>query len=214
MSPNSPDSANSPSNPSTTHASLDGAPNPSHRADPTPPRTHSKLGRPLIHRDHTDPAVDPRAAREQAAHHGELIRLSDARTFFADKKQDIRGRKVFDSHGHELGTIDRLLLDNDQHHVRMMQVHTRTGFLGLHRHTATIPVDTITRVEAEAVYIDRSRQAVEAAPKLVYDPKLLDKRTLQGVYEYYGYAPFWDPFYVAPLFHSHHHTPTHLNHHH
>ena len=201
-------------------------PHPTHTPNhPTPgadahPHTQAKprLGRPLIHRDPTDsasiPAIDPKAAREQQAHAGQLIRLSDARTFFADKKQDIRARKVFDSHGHELDVIDGLLLDNDQHHVRFMQVRTRTGFLGLHRHTATIPVDAITRVEPEAVYIDRSRQAVEAAPKLVYDPKLLDKRTLQGIYEYYGYAPFWDPFYVAPLFHAHSHTPPHLNHHH
>jgi sporulation protein YlmC with PRC-barrel domain len=158
--------------------------------------------------------IDPRAQREHNAHDGELIRLSDARTYFADKKQDIRGRKVVDSHGHEIGVIDGLMLDNDQHHVRFMQVRTRTGFLGLHRHTATIPVDAIVRVEAEAVYLGHSKQSVEAGPKLVYDPKMLDKRTLQGVYTYYGYAPFWDPFYVAPLFHSHPHPHvSHLHHH-
>jgi hypothetical protein len=157
--------------------------------------------------------VDPRAARERDAHPGELVRFSDSKTYFADPREDIRGRKVCDAAGHALGSVERLLLDNEHHHVRFLEVWTRTGFLGLHRHLTPIPVDAISRLEPDAVYLERTRQQVDAAPRIEQDPKTLTREVLASLFRHYGYTPYWKESYVAPLFHSHHHTPAHLNHH-
>ena len=157
--------------------------------------------------------IDPRAAREVRKHAGELVRLSDERTYFADEKEDIRGRKLIDALGQEMGVVDRLVLDNEHHHVRLLQVRTRTGFLGLHRHTATVPVDAIVRMEADALYLSRPRAVVEVGPKVPEDSKQIDKNVLRAVFQYYRATPFWEPHYVACLFLSHHHTTKHLHHH-
>lgn len=157
--------------------------------------------------------IDPRAARERAKHAGELLRLSDERTYFADEKEDIRGRKLIDAMGQEMGIVDRLLLDNEKHHVRLLQVRTRTGFLGLHRHTATVPVDAIVRMEADCLYLSKPRATIEVGPKIADDSKLIDEQSLRTLYAYYKVTPWWEAQYVACLFHSHHHTTRHLHHH-
>jgi sporulation protein YlmC with PRC-barrel domain len=162
----------------------------------------------LNHSHHAGDPANPAAAKPPRP----LMLLATKRTRFAEGREDIRGRHVYDSHGHDLGIIDTVLMDSETHHVRFMQVRTRTGFLGLHRHTATIPVDLITRVEPEAVYLDRDKHAIETAPKLGESDPSIDQKAILNLYAHYRLAPFWDPAYVAPLFHSHSHTTKHLHH--
>jgi sporulation protein YlmC with PRC-barrel domain len=142
-----------------------------------------------------------------------LMLLATKRTRFAEDREDIRSRHIYDSQGQDVGIVDAVLMDSETHHVRFMQVRTRTGFLGLHRHTASIPIDLITRVEPDAVYLDRPKQAIETGPKLSENTPTLDHAAVKSIYSHYRLSPFWDPAYVAPLFHSHSHTPKHLHHH-
>ena len=51
-----------------------------------------------------------------------LLKLSDTQLTLSDPKQDIRGRKVVDSAGQDIGEIDDLMIDNKEKKVRFLQV--------------------------------------------------------------------------------------------
>jgi sporulation protein YlmC with PRC-barrel domain len=118
-----------------------------------------------------------------------LRTLSDTGETVANVDEDIRGRKVLDDAGEEIGAVDGLMID-DQETVRFLRVASG-GFLGLDRTRVMIPVEAITRVMPHAVCIDRAREHLRGAP--LYDPALADDRDQAywgGVYGYYGVAPY------------------------
>jgi sporulation protein YlmC with PRC-barrel domain len=126
-----------------------------------------------------------------------LEKLGDAKLTVADPKEDIRGRKVLDKNGDEVGKVDDLLIDDSEHKVRMLQVESG-GFLGLGETKVLIPVDAITKID-EHIHINHTREHVARAPR--YDPDLVqDRQYLGGVYGYYGYGPFWGSGYMYPGF--------------
>ena len=111
--------------------------------------------------------------------------------------EDVRGRKVLDDAGEEIGSVDGLMVD-DENKVRFLRVESG-GFLGLGRTRVMIPVEAVTRVMPHAVSIDRGREHLRDAP--VYDPDLVDDRDENywggvygyywgGVYGYYGFPPY------------------------
>jgi sporulation protein YlmC with PRC-barrel domain len=114
-----------------------------------------------------------------------------------DPAEDLRGRKVLDRHGEELGTVDQLYIDDRERKVRFLQVASG-GFLGIGQSTVLIPIDAITAVTNDEVRIDQSRERVAGAPP--YDPTLAQKPSWPDYYGYYGYAPFWGPGYLYPPF--------------
>jgi CBS domain-containing protein/sporulation protein YlmC with PRC-barrel domain len=124
-----------------------------------------------------------------------LIRLSDTDLTLADPAEDIRGRQALDMAGEELGEIDDLLIDEREQKVRFLEV-TSGGFLGLGATKFLLPVDAITRITDDAVYINQSRERVAGAPN--YDPALVDERYVRDVYSHYGYPPYWGPDYHYP----------------
>jgi sporulation protein YlmC with PRC-barrel domain len=126
-----------------------------------------------------------------------LYRLSDMHLTVADRSEDIRGRKVVDRAGEELGKVEDLLVDDRERKIRFVDVGTG-GFLGLGETKFLIPVDAITRVEPDTVYVDQTRQRVAGAPR--YAPELVsDQRHWEELYGYYGYTPFWGPDYIYPI---------------
>lgn len=127
-----------------------------------------------------------------------LYRLGDMNLTIADRSEDIRGRRVVDRAGEDLGTVEDLLVDDRERKVRFIEVASG-GFLGLGETKFLISVDAITDVGEEAVHIDQTRDRVAGAPR--YAPELVtDQRHWNELYGYYGYAPFWSPGYVYPLF--------------
>jgi sporulation protein YlmC with PRC-barrel domain len=124
-----------------------------------------------------------------------LLRLSDTDLTLADRTEDIRGRNVMDLSGEELGEVDDLLIDDQEHKVRFLQVASG-GFLGLGATKFLIPVEAITRITADTVYINQRREHVAGAPR--YDPALIDERYVSDVYGHYGYPPYWGPGYKYP----------------
>ncbi|MBW3637866.1 MAG: PRC-barrel domain-containing protein [Armatimonadetes bacterium] len=124
-----------------------------------------------------------------------LLRLSDSNLTVAAIEEDIRGRKVFDSSGEEIGHVDDLLIDQAENKVRFLQVASG-GILGLGETKFLIPVDAIRRIDAEHVHIDQTHERVAGAPR--YDPDLEDDSYYTNVYGYYGYAPYWGAGYVYP----------------
>ena len=124
-----------------------------------------------------------------------LVKLSDTNLTLANRAEDIRGRDVLDTAGEDIGKVDDLLIDEQEQKVRFLQVSSG-GFLGLGATKFLIPVDAITRMTEDAVYISQARERLTGAPR--YDPSLVDERYLSDVYGYYGYSPYWGPDYRYP----------------
>jgi len=59
-----------------------------------------------------------------------LEKLSDSNLTVQDPNADIRGRKVLDKNGDEVGKVDDLMIDDREHKVRLLEVESG-GFLGL-----------------------------------------------------------------------------------
>jgi hypothetical protein len=128
----------------------------------------------------------------------QLTRLRDTDRTVSSSDEDIRGRMAKDKDGRDLGTIEGLLIDEAERKVRFMEVASG-GFLGLGESKSLIPVDAITRVTPDAVYIGHTREHVAGAPR--YDPELVETRLdyFFNLYPYYGYSPSFglSPFMVV-----------------
>ncbi len=124
-----------------------------------------------------------------------LRKLGDTNLTVADPDEDVRGRKVLDRAGEEVGTVDDLMIDDRQSKVRFLQIASG-GFLGLGATKFMIPVDAITKINDDTVQIDQTRERVAGAPS--YDPDLASESYWSDVYGYYGYSPYWTPGYGYP----------------
>jgi len=128
-----------------------------------------------------------------------LRRLSDTELTVADPAEDIRDRKVVDRDGEELGEVDDLLIDERDKRVRFLEVASG-GFLGIGETKFLLPVEAITRISEDTVYVNQTRQHIIGAP--AYDPDLIHEDAGEGyygdVYKHYGYPPYWGPGYTYP----------------
>lgn len=114
--------------------------------------------------------------------------LKDADLTTSDRDEDIRSRNVVDAAGDDIGKIDELLIDEEEHKVRFLRVASG-GFLGIGKSKVLIPVEAITAIEEDVVRIDQRRDRVASAPD--YDPELVDADYYKSLYGYYGVSPFW-----------------------
>jgi sporulation protein YlmC with PRC-barrel domain len=109
---------------------------------------------------------------------------------------DVRGRQVKDKNGDGIGKVSDLLLDEQEEKVRFLLVE-HGGFLGFGQTKSLIPVDAVTKITEDDVWVDQSRERVAAAPG--YDPALVDDRQYHdSIYTYYGYGPYWGAGYMYP----------------
>lgn len=115
-----------------------------------------------------------------------LSRLHDSGQTVSASAEDIRGRMVKDKNGQDVGKIEHLLIDDVEQKVRFMEVASG-GFLHLGETKSFIPVEAITRIDADAVHISPTREHVAGAPR--YDPDLVaaDSGYFVDLYPYYGY---------------------------
>ena len=124
-----------------------------------------------------------------------LRKLGDTALTVADPNEDVRGRKVIDRFGEELGTVDDLMIDDREQKVRFLRVASG-GFLGIGESHFMLPVEAITSITDDEVRVDQTRERIAGAPR--YDPDLADAGYWGGLYGYYGYPPYWAPGYVYP----------------
>jgi len=99
---------------------------------------------------------NPAVRGDDALGNPTLRKLQDLDRTVATPAEDIRGRMAKDKDGHDLGTIDGLLVDAVGQKVRFMEVATG-GILGLGQTKSLIPVEAITRVTDDEVYISGRR---------------------------------------------------------
>ena len=126
-----------------------------------------------------------------------LRKLGDAGLTVADPQEDVRGRKVIDSSGEELGHVDELMIDDREHKVRFLRVASG-GFLGIGESHFMLPVEAITRISDDEVLVNQTRERIAGSPR--YDPDLANEGYWGGLYGYYGYPPYWAPGYVYPMY--------------
>lgn len=100
--------------------------------------------------------------------------LGDRGQTVEDSANDVRGRQVKDDMGDSIGKVADLLVDDRANGVRFLFVE-HGGFLGFHETWTLIPVDAISKVTVDDVFIDASRDRVAAAPG--YSPALVDDRS-------------------------------------
>jgi len=135
-----------------------------------------------------------------------LIRLSDTELTIANPAEDIRDRTVVDRDGKDIGEVEDLLIDAHEKRVRLLEVASG-GFLGLGKTKILLPVEAITRISDDTVYVNQTRQYIAGAPH--YDPDLIhqeagekgyygERGCYNDVYQYYGYPPYWTPGAVYP----------------
>ncbi len=124
-----------------------------------------------------------------------LYKLSDSTLTVADPAEDIRGRRIVDSAGEEVGTVDDLMIDDREGKVRFLLAGSG-GFLGLGETKFLIPVDAVARLTGDTVHINQTRRRMAGGPR--YDPELTEQPAWDSVYGYYGYSPYWAPGYAYP----------------
>ncbi len=113
-----------------------------------------------------------------------MMRLSDSEQVLADPDQDIRGRRVLDRDGNEIGRIDDLLIDTELKKVRLLRVE-HGGLFGIGATPLYIPVEAVEHVTDDEVAVNRSRVQVAEAPH--YDPDLFDgDKYFAHLHRHYG----------------------------
>ncbi len=129
---------------------------------------------------------------------GKLVKLGDTDLTVSNPREDIRGRRVVDPNGEEIGHVDALLIDDQESKVRFLRVASGR-FLGIAEQTFLLPVDAVTRVGDDQVVVDQTRERIAGAP--TYDPDLTyDQEYYGGLYGYYGYGPYWSAGYTYPAY--------------
>ncbi|MDF9816685.1 PRC-barrel domain-containing protein [Streptomyces sp. SPB162] len=127
-----------------------------------------------------------------------LTKISDSQQSVSSPEEDVRGRRVTDAVGDDIGRVEDLLIDTSERKVRFLLV-AHGGFLGFGETKSFIPVDAVVRITDEQVFIDQHAEHVAGAP--AYDPELADLPDYyESVYGYYGVPPFWGPGYLYPAF--------------
>lgn len=127
-----------------------------------------------------------------------LIRLADSELTLADPADDVRGKQVLDRNANKIGEVDGLMIDQDERRVRLLELASG-GFLGIGERKVLVPVDAVSAIDDDSVYIDSDRDQVAKGP--VYDPELVpDRAIVSDLCSYYGYLPFWHSGYVNPGF--------------
>jgi sporulation protein YlmC with PRC-barrel domain len=120
---------------------------------------------------------------------GALHRLNDCDTGRPDSRWDIRGHKVVDEAGEEVGKVEDVLVGDRQQRVRFIQVEAG-GLLGSGRERILLPMEAVREIRGEVVRLSHSRLRVSGAPE--HDPDLVQHRHLSQIYWYYGYrSPLW-----------------------
>lgn len=126
-----------------------------------------------------------------------IIRLSDTHLVLSHPDEDVRGRKVLDADGNDIGEVDDLMIDDQEKKVRFLRVASG-GFLGIGEKKVLIPVDVIQKITRDAVQIDRKKEHIAGSPP--YDPEVTDQPDWDVYYAYYGAVPFWAPGYTYPMY--------------
>ena len=122
----------------------------------------------------------------------ELERLTHSGLQLADPARDVRDREVVDRLGGHIGTVADVLVDPGECRVRMLEVTTDGGPLGIGRKSHLVPVEAIVGGDPRTVVIDCDRD--ELLNHDCYQPSEGDAEEQQYLSSYraFGVAPYWE----------------------
>ena len=124
--------------------------------------------------------------REQQ--HPNLVKLNESEDIHVQEPwQDIRGLDVYDTNGEQIGSVEDLYADREEHLPRFLDV-AAGGFLGIGKKHFLIPVEEVSRdvSEGDRVIVNQSKDKVTSSPE--FDPDEVPKVDVQrAVYAYYGH---------------------------
>lgn len=106
----------------------------------------------------------------------------------------LTGDEIRNPEGETLGKLEEIMLDVDDGCVSYA-VLSFGGILGIGNKLFAIPWEALTlRPEEHAFVVNIDKETLENAPGFDKDnwPKTVDREWLTGVYDYYGYEPYWD----------------------
>ena len=121
----------------------------------------------------------------------ELERLTHSGVQLADPARDVRDREVFDQDGQSVGTVSDVLVDPETGEVRLVEVTSGGGVLGLGRKSRLVPIEAVTSGDPRTVYVERTREDILAVDE--YRPAEGDEEEAQyaAAYAAYGVTPYW-----------------------
>lgn len=104
------------------------------------------------------------------------------------------GDDVRNPEGENLGKLEEIMLDVGEGCVAYA-VLSFGGFLGIGDKLFAIPWQALElRPDEHAFVLDVDQETLKNAPGFDKDnwPRTPDREWLTGVYDYYGYEPYWD----------------------
>jgi sporulation protein YlmC with PRC-barrel domain len=124
-----------------------------------------------------------------------VFRLAETTLIDISPTDDLRGRRVIDSAGREIGTVSDLIVDEHEELVRFFEVHWARG-VNRENGDTLIPIDTVNHVTDQEVHVNLSEDKVCTAP--LCDPDLREAYDLERLCEYFNCTPYWAPEYMYP----------------
>ena len=110
----------------------------------------------------------------------------------------IKGDKVVNRAGDDLGKIEELMIDLENGRVAYAVV-SHGGFLGIGNKLFSIPWKAFTlRVHEHAFFLDIPKETLEKAEGFDKDKWPLTREELSSPYTYYGYQPYWETGVAGP----------------
>ena len=108
-----------------------------------------------------------------------LVKLHDFEGELDEQWQDIKGQKVLDKSGGEVGTVEEVYVYKDASAVHLLKVSGgERSFL--------MPVDAVTNVTDEGVAVEQAGDVIQNSPEFDSE-EAPDTETSRTVYEHYGY---------------------------
>ena len=156
----------------------------------------------MSHTQHEVNLTQHEASQTQHEASRDIVMLKDTGLELADDAQDIRGRKVTDVHGHDIGHVSNLFIDTGERKIRMLEIRGG-GFLRIGDRHVLLPIDAVTSVGKDSITVNESRERVAKSP--AYDPQLIEApqpEYWEPYYGYYGIPPYWNGGYIYPRYDS------------
>lgn len=103
------------------------------------------------------------------------------------------GDGVVNPQGEDLGKVDEIMIDINSGRVAYV-VLSVGGVLGMGDKLFAIPWDAVTiDTDRQVFVLNVAKQTLEKAPGFDKSnwPQTSDAEWLTGIYEYYGYKPWW-----------------------
>ncbi len=111
----------------------------------------------------------------------ELVRIGEFEGELDEEWRNVRGRKVLDHAGEEVGTVEDAYVWSRVPAIHLLRVSTGEG------EDLLIPVDAVTGVSEEGVRVEQGRQKILQGPRYG-DDAAPDAEARRAAFEHYGYA--------------------------